>query len=109
MQRVLVARIQPQHFGERLERAVDEAAPLVVESQAQQDVRVLHARQPRTLQQALVNRDGLADLAFLAVQVPQDHVDFERVGVEAGGVGQLFDGEIDLIRDEKVQAEDVVR
>ena len=70
---------------------------------------MLHARQPRTLQQPLVNRDGFANLALLTVQVPQDHVDFERVGIEARSVGQLFDGEIDLIRDEKVQAEDVVR
>src|SRR5207249_1933840 len=41
--------------------------------------------------------------------VAQDHVHFERVGVEAGGAAQLFDREIDLVRDEEVEAEDVMR
>ena len=39
-QRVLVVAIEPQHFGERLERAIDEAAVLVVETEAEQHVGV---------------------------------------------------------------------
>ena len=40
-ERVLVLRIEPQHFVERLERAIDEAAALVVEAEAEQHVGVL--------------------------------------------------------------------
>ena len=40
-QRVFVLRIEPQHFVERLERAIDEPAALVVEAEAEQDVGVL--------------------------------------------------------------------
>ena len=93
----------------RLERAIDESAALVVEAEAEQHVRVLELAQPRPLQQGLMHGDRLADLALLAVQVAENHVHFERVGVEAGGAAQLFDREIDLIGDEEVQAEDVVR
>ena len=53
--------------------------------------------------------DGLADLSLLAVQVAEDHVHLERVGVEARRPAQLLDREIDLVGDEEVQAEDVVR
>ena len=34
---------------------------------------------------------------------------FERVGVEARGAAQLLDREVDLVGDEEIQAEDVVR
>ena len=50
-QRVLVLRIEPQHFVERLERAIDEAAALVVEAEAEQHVGVLELAQLRPLQQ----------------------------------------------------------
>ncbi len=50
-QRVLVLRIEPQHLVEGLERAVHEAAALVVETEAEEDVRVLELAQPRALQQ----------------------------------------------------------
>ena len=53
--------------------------------------------------------DRLADLSLLAVQVAENHVHFERVGVEAGGAAQLLDRQIDLVGDQEVQAEDVVR
>ena len=46
-QRVLVLRIEPQHLVERLERAVDEAAALVVEPEAEQHVRVLEPAEAR--------------------------------------------------------------
>jgi hypothetical protein len=35
-------------------------------------------------------------------------VDFERIAVDARGLAQFFDGEVDLIRDEEVEAEDLV-
>src|SRR5262245_6483726 len=56
-----------------------------------------------------MDRDGLADLAFLPIEVAQDHVDFERIPVEARGATQFFDRQIDLVGDEKVEPEDVVR
>ena len=107
-QGVLVLRIEAQHFGERFVRAIDEPAALVVEPEAEQHVGVLQAAEPGALQQRLVHGDRLADLALLAVQVAEDHVHFERLGVQARGAGQFLDGEIDLIGDQKVQPEDVV-
>src|SRR5580698_5738979 len=107
-QRVLVLRIESQYLVERLQRAVNEPAALVVESQTQQHVRVLKPADPRPLQQALVNRDRLADLSLLAVQVAENQVHFERVGVQAGGSGQFIDCEIDLVGDQEVQAEQVM-
>ena len=65
--------------------------------------------QARPLQQRLMDGDRLADLALFAVQIAENHVHFERVGVEARGPAQLLDREIDLVGDEKVEAEDVVR
>ena len=85
-QRVPVLRIEPQHFRERLERAIDEAAAPVVEAEAEQHVRVLQLAQVGTLQQRLVLLDGAADLALLAVQVAEDQVDLERI---AGAVRRL--------------------
>ena len=46
-ERVLVLGIEPQHFGERLERPIDEAAALVVEAEAQQHVGVFELAQVR--------------------------------------------------------------
>ena len=82
-QRVLVGRVEPQHFLERLDGAIDEAAAPVVEAEAEQHVGVLEAAQARPLQQVLVDLDGAADLSLLAIQVAEDHVDLERVGGEA--------------------------
>ena len=106
---VLVLRIEAEDLVERLERPIDESAALVVEAEAEQHVGVLEPREPRALQQALVNGDRLADLALLAIQVAEDHVHFECVVLEAGGAAQFFDRLIDLVGDEEVQAEDVVR
>ena len=50
-----------------------------------------------------------ADLALLAVEVAEDQLDLERVGVDAGGLAQLLDRQIDLVGDQEVQAEHVVR
>ena len=95
-QRVAVAGIEPQHLLERLVRAIDEAAAAEVQAEAEQHVRVLEAREPRPLQQRLVHVDGAAHLSLLAIEVAENHVDLERVGVESRGLGQLVDGEIDL-------------
>ena len=43
---------------------------------------MLELRQPRPLQQRLVHGDRLADLSLFAIQVAENHVDLERVGVE---------------------------
>jgi hypothetical protein len=71
--------------------------------------RLLHPGQVRPLQQSLMNRNGLADLALLPIQVAEDHVHFEGVGIEARGLREFLDREIDLIADQKIQAKDVVR
>src|SRR6185369_15630890 len=108
-ERIAVGGVESEHFVEGVERTIDEAAALVVEPEAEQNVRLLQPAEVRAMQQLLMDGDGFADLALLAVQVPENHVHFERVGVEAGGASQLFDGEIDLVGDEEVQPEDVMR
>ena len=51
------------------------------------------------LQQRLVYLDGPGHLTALTIDIAEDHVDLERVGIDACGVTQLFDGQIDLIGD----------
>ena len=46
-QRIFVFRIQAQHLVERLERTIDEAAALVVESEAEEHVGVNSTRVSR--------------------------------------------------------------
>ena len=108
-QRVLVVGIEPDDLVERFERAIDEPAALEVEAEAQQDVRLFEARQPRALQQALMNIDGARDLPLLAIQAAEQQVNLERVAETLRGLAQLLDREIDLVGDEKVQADDVVQ
>ena len=88
-QGVRVLRLEPQHLAERLERPIDEPAALVVEAQAQQDVGVLQARELRALEQLLVDRDGPADLPLLPVQVAEDQLDLEGVGLQARRLGEF--------------------
>ena len=90
-ERVLVLGIEPQDFGERLERAVDEAAALVVEPEAEQHVRVFQLAEIRALQQRLMLLDRAPDLTLLAIQVAEDQVDLERV---AGAVRGLHSSSI---------------
>ena len=97
-QRVLVVGIEAQHFGERLERAIDEPAALVVEAEAEQDVGVLELAQVGPLEQLLVLLNRASDLALLAVQVAEDQVDFERIAGCGRGPCQLVDRRIDLVR-----------
>ena len=108
-ERVLVLGVQAQHLGERLGRTVDEAASFVVEPQTQEHIRVFELAELRPLKKRLMNRDRFADLTLLAIEVAENHVHFERVGVERGRLGQLVDRQINLIRDQEVEAEQVVR
>ncbi len=108
-QRVLIVRIEAQAFAERLERPVDEPALLVVEAEAEQDVGVLQLAQIRALQQLLMLLDGAADLSLLAIEVPEDQMDLERIAGGSSGPCQLVDGRICLIGREKIEAEHVVR
>ena len=108
-QRVLVVRIEPDDLVERFEGAIDEPAALEVETEAEQHVRLLEARQPRPLQQALMNVDGARDLPLLAIQAAEQQMDFQRVAEVLGGLAQLVDREIDLVGHEEIQSDDVVQ
>ena len=108
-ERVAILRIQPHDFLKGLERPVDEAAMLVVETQAEQDVGVFDRPEVGPLQQPLMNRDRSPDLSFLAIQVAENHLDLERVGLGAGGACQFIDGLIDLVVNEAVETQHVVR
>src|SRR5262249_2963995 len=99
----------PEHFGERFDRPVDEAAAAIVEAEAQQNVRVLEPAQLGTLEQRLMRLDGASDLSFLAIQVAENQMDLERIAGRLRGLGQLLDRLIDRVRQEEVEAEHVVR
>src|SRR2546425_41377 len=60
------------------------------------------------LEQRLVNRDRLADLTFFAIEIPEDHVHLERVGIESSSLGQFVDREVDLVGDEEVETEQIM-
>ena len=77
-QRVLVVRIEAEHLVERFEGAIDKTAALEVETEAQKDVRLFEPRQPRPLQQALVDVDGARDLPLLAGFLPAMRRGVER-------------------------------
>ena len=52
---------------------------LVIESEAEQDVRVFELSQVGPLQQFLVFLNGPADLSLFAIEVPENEVNLERV------------------------------
>ena len=52
--------------------------------------------------------DRARHLAALAVDVAENQVNLERVGVDARRLAQLLDREVDLVGDEEVEAEHVV-
>src|SRR6185295_9675178 len=88
---------------------VDEPAMPEIEGETQLDVRLFQPREVRALEQRLVKRNRPAYLSLRAVQVAEDHLDLERVGVaEACRLRQFLDGLIDLVVDQKVEAEHVV-
>ena len=105
---VLVLWIETDHLRERLERSVNKAAPSEVQPETQQDVGVFQASEPWSLEQALMNLDRFADLPLFAIQVAEDQVDLERILVEPGRLRELFDGQVELVRDKEVQSQDVV-
>ena len=42
-------------------------------------------------------------------QAAEKQVNFQRVAERFGGLAELFDGEVDLVRDEEIEAQDVVQ
>jgi hypothetical protein len=78
---VPVPRIEDDHLLEGFERTIDEAAVPEVESEAEQNVGMFELGQIRTLQQRLMHVDRPSHLSLLAVQVAEDHLDLERIGV----------------------------
>jgi hypothetical protein len=56
-----------------------------------------------------VHGDRPANLTFLPIQVPENHLDLERVRIARAGLRKLVDRLVDLLVDEKVEAEHVVR
>ena len=85
-ERVAVLRIELHDLLERLERAVDEPAVAEVEARGRAARRRARAGSGRAAAAATGARDRAADLSLLAVQVAEDHLDLERVGVGAGGL-----------------------
>src|SRR5687768_1807528 len=108
-ERVAVFGIELHDFLKRFERAIDESAMPEIQAEAEQHVGVLETREVGALQQRLVHGDGAGDLPLLPVEVAEDHLNFEGVGVAARGGRQFLDGLIDLMLGEEVQAEHVVR
>ena len=53
--------------------------------------------------------DRAADLALLAIQVAEDEVNLQRIAGGLRRLRQLVDRLVDLVRDEEVEAEHVVR
>ena len=50
----------------------------------------------------------LADLALFPIEVTQNQVNLQGIGIESGRLGQLLDREIQLVGYQEVQAVDVV-
>ena len=81
----------------------------VVEPEAEHHVRVFQFSQMRPLEQRLMLLDRAADLPLFAIQVAENQVNLERVAARLGRRAQLLDRGIDLVRDEKVEPEHVMR
>src|SRR5439155_18346371 len=107
-ERVVVVRIELQHLVERFEGPIDEPAALEVEAKTQQHVRLFEPRQLLALQQALMNVDGARHLPLFTIETAEQQVNFERVPEIVGRFVQLFDGQIELVGDEKIQPENIV-
>ena len=80
-----------------------------IEPEAEQHVRVFELGQIGALQQRLMDIDRTSHLAFMPVEIADDHLDFERIGAAAGGVRELVDRLIELVLRQEVQPEHVVR
>ena len=53
--------------------------------------------------------DGPRDLTLFTVKAAEEQVNLERVAEAFGRLAQLLDREINLIRNKKIQADDVVQ
>jgi hypothetical protein len=80
-----------------------------VEREAQLHIRLFEFGEMRTLQERLMKRDRTTDLSLGAVQVAQNHLDFERVGARACRLRQLVDRLVHVVVDEEIQTQHVVR
>ena len=105
---IAVARVQVQDFLERLERAIHKSSVPEIETQAEEHVGVLQCGEIGPLQQRLVDVHRAAHLPLLTVQVAQDHLYFERVGLGARGVREFLDRLVDLVADQKIETEHIV-
>jgi hypothetical protein len=81
----------------------------VVEPEAEKHIRVLQFAEMGALEQALMLLNRAANLSLFAVQIAQDQMDLERVACRFRGGAQLLDGLVDLIRDEEVEPQHVMR
>src|SRR5688572_18234138 len=107
-QRVLIVRIEADDLVERFEGPIDKSTAFEVEAEAQQDVRLLEARNPRALQEALMNVDGTRHLPLFAIETAEQQMNLERVAKGLGRFAELLDGQINLVRHEKIESHDVV-
>src|SRR5215210_5322353 len=81
----------------------------VIKAEAEEHVRLFQLAKVGTLQQVLMFLDCPANLPLLSIQIAEDQVNLERIARRFGGGAQLLDCRIDLIRDEEIEAEHVVR
>ena len=109
-QRVLVLGIEPQHLVERLERAIDEAAALVVEARGRAARRRARACAARgRCSSAWCTWMARPTWPFSRYRLPRIRWISSASPASLRGLRQLLDRQIDLVGDEEVQAEHVVR
>src|SRR5688500_6858762 len=70
---------------------------------------MLELADARPLQQGLVLLNRPAHLALLAIQVADDQADLQRIAGEVRRLRELVDRRVDLVGDQEIEAEDVVR
>jgi len=82
---------------------------LVVESEAEQHVGVFELPEVRALEQVLVFLDRTPDLPLLPIEVAEDEMYLERIPGGFGRGAQFLNRWIDLVGDQEIEAEHVVR
>ncbi len=107
--RVLIPRVETQYLREGLDGAIDESAAAVVEPETEEHVGVFELAQVGPLQEVLVFLDRPSDLSLLAIEIAEDQMNLERVAGDLRRLLQFVDRRIDLVGDEKIQSEHVVR
>jgi hypothetical protein len=107
-QSVWILGIETEHFVERFESPVDEAATLEIEAKTEQHMGLLEFAEVWSLEQRLMNPNRATDLTFFAIEVPEHDMHFERIAMEGCGLAEFVDGQIDLVRYEKIETEQIV-